>query len=286
MALFSEEATLDYGVNRGRLREALANATELSRACSGYRAPTGRHWHGSVLFTSLCTRAATLLNVSPATTDPNAGEHWDSATLGSIARSLLEVRLTFFYLTEECHPDEGQCRIEIMNVHDCTSRIKLFTTMAAMEPEAGNDAEIVSFQEKLAEVHQRLKGNAYFNTLPKGAQTAHLSGSKAYLHSLEEIGSRCGIDVPTFRLFYQLWSTHAHSLPMAFYRMAQHNSGRGVHSAHEERYSAMSLSLSYQLLNDAAVEMRALFRGVLEPESRATGASKLLGSLLRNLSRE
>ena len=277
MTIFNEAATLDYELNRTLMQKALDAAIALSRQCAGYRANNWGTFYGSLLFTSLCTRSFTFLRICPETTSEKREGFWDFSSVATIARSILEVRLTFFYLTEACSEDERRCRLDVMNTHDCMSRIRLFTTMDEM----GGDgrAQIETFESQLKEIRIRLGSNAHFMSLPKGQRTNHLNGSKSFLYPLENIGSRCGIKEADFRLFYQLWSTQAHGFPMAFYRMAENGRGRGVHSDQEEQYTSMCLSLCYQLLGDTTEEMRGLFSPLIRG-TQIMPPSALITSLL------
>jgi len=81
----------------------------------------------------------------------------------------------------------------------------------------------------------------------------------AYLHSLEEVASRAGIEVNEFRLIYKLFSSQVHGLPLSFYRMAEQNRGRGIHSESEEGYTVLAMDMATQILEAARAEMHALF---------------------------
>jgi hypothetical protein len=280
MSLFEEPVSLDYAFNREAMRRATDEAIALSRQCAGQPSRDGQMFYGCLLFTSLCTRSFTLLRVSPETAQESREGFWDFSSVAGIARSILEVRLTFFYFVEPCSPEESACRIDIMNVHDCTSRIKLFTTMGQLE--RNSEAEVKTFKAQLSELHARLAVNPFFMDLSQGQRTSHLNGSKAYLYSLESIGARCGIQEDNFRLFYQLWSSQSHGLPLGFYRMATNGLGRGVHSSQEEMYTSMCLSLCYQLLQDASKNMRDLFKG-WPPAKTIKPKSSLMASLIRRI---
>lgn len=270
---------LDYDINRGRMEKATSEAIALSRLMANKPSQDSRLFYASLLFTSLCTRSFTFLRVCPEQSTETREGFWDFATAAAMARSIMEVRLTLFYLTEDCPDEEAHCRLDIMNIHDCTSRIKLFTNMSSM----GHDysSEVVGFEGQLRPLQERLKKNAVFSALPKGIQTGHLNGSKAYMESLENIGIRCGIKTADFRLFYQLWSTQAHGLPLAFYRMASNGVGRGVHSKQEEFYTSLCLSICSQLINDAMGDYRGVWKRLTKPGHLGLKPSTLLQRLVR-----
>ncbi len=76
---------------------------------------------------------------------------------------------------------------------------------------------------------------------------------------MEEIAERFGVDLQEFRLLYKLFSSHAHCLPMSFYRMKEQNSACGVHSEYEEGYTLLCLSFAEKILASARDEMKTIF---------------------------
>ena len=93
----------------------------VSQNCAGIPSPTSSHFWAATLFTSLCTRAVSLISLVPHSPwSLKLIEHWDYGSVASLTRSLLEIRLAFFYLgIEECSQEEWYCRWNIFNVHDC-----------------------------------------------------------------------------------------------------------------------------------------------------------------------
>jgi hypothetical protein len=87
---------------------------------------------------------------------------WDFASIGGLSRSVLELRLTFYYLcVEKCAEDEWRARRQLLDLHDCVSRLKLFEDM-------GDAAEVASFSVVSETLRDRLRGNAFFKALPAG----------------------------------------------------------------------------------------------------------------------
>jgi hypothetical protein len=169
----------------------------------------------------------------------------------------LETRLSFYYICiEECSEDEWNCRWNILNLHDCVSRIDLLT--AALS----GSKDVDSLQAQAEELRERLNGNAHFLNLTPGARKAFLNGRKAHLIPLEEIAVRAGIALPLFQWMWKLMSTHTHSLPMSFYRMGNNERGRGVQTPVEEGYTKLLLSFSMTLLAASRDEFRLLMAGI------------------------
>jgi hypothetical protein len=173
-----------------------------------------------------------------------------------MTRSILEIRLAFFYLcAEECPREEWECRWNIFNLHDCTARIRLFEEMPNGSP------DVTGFNAQADELRDRLNKNIFFTSLPEKDKKKLLNGGHAYLHSLEDIAARAGVDVLTFRWLYKLLSSHVHGLPLSFYRMGEQERGRGIHSEVEEGYTQLCLSFAISLLVAARDEMERLFTG-------------------------
>lgn len=237
------------------LESVVSDCTRVSQACAGIPSPTGAHFYASVLFTALCTRAVSLATLVPhSQLSRKSFEHWDYGAAAGLVRSILELRIAFFYLcVEAVPPDEWQCRWNIFNLHDCTSRISLFQEI----PESAE--QLAGFAEQRQELCDRLNSNAFFLAFEPGRRRKLLHGQTAYLHSLEDIGVRAGVDVHQFRLMYKLFSSQVHGLPLAYYRMAELNRGRGVHSESEEGYTSLCISFALTLLVQARDEMKTLF---------------------------
>lgn len=250
----SVEPSEHYKERISALDKVVRHCIAVSQQCAGIPAPTGAHFYASVLFTSLCTRGVSLAILaphSPWSTKPI--EHWDYASVAGMVRSILEIRLAFFYLcAEQCPRGEWECRWNLFNLHDCTSRIHLFQHM----PDA---ADVAGFQAQADELRSRLTSNAFFMALQPKQRNKFLKGGHAYLSSLEDIAVRAGIDLHTFRWLYKLLSSQVHGLPMSFYRMGEQERGRGVHSEVEEGYMSLCLSFAVSLLVAARDEMKQLF---------------------------
>jgi hypothetical protein len=108
----TEKPSNHYVERLDALDNALYSCIELSQRLAGIRSPTGRHFFASVLFTSLCTRGVSLAIVAPHSRWARRRiEHWDYSSIAGMARSILEVRIAFFYLcVDECEKDEWDCR--------------------------------------------------------------------------------------------------------------------------------------------------------------------------------
>ncbi|NTI17053.1 hypothetical protein G6L29_15545 [Agrobacterium rhizogenes] len=234
----------------------------VSKSYRGVQAPTMRHFYASVLFTVLVTRGISLLTLAPHTPWADKKiEHWDYASLTGITRTMIELRIAFYYLcAEECSEDEWDCRWNLFNLHDCVSRIRMFDAL-------GDTEEVQGFKVQADELRDRLTSNPFFNGLDAKRHKKLLHGQTAYLFPLEEIAERASIAIGHFRWLYVLFSSHVHGLPMSFYRLGGDNPerGRGLPSPVEDYYSSLCLSLASTLLVSTRDELHHLFVGLRQP---------------------
>lgn len=224
----------------------------VSRGYAGIPSPTSRHFYASVLFTALITRGVSLAQLMPFTPWAEKRiEHWDYASVAGIVRTMLELRIAFYYLcVDTCTQEEWDCRWNVFNLHDCTSRIRLFEA-------AGDEDQLNAFQIQADELRERLRSNPHFQSLSTSLQRKLLHGQSAYMLPLEEIAEQSGLERSKFRWLYVLFSSHVHGLPMSFYRIGER--GRGLPSPVEEGYTSLCLSLASTFLVQTRDEVHQLF---------------------------
>lgn len=243
------------------LDNVIRECMHVSQGYAGIRSPSGRHYYASVLFTALVTRGVSLLNLVPHT--PWATkliEHWDYASVAGITRTILELRLAFFYLcAEPCSEEEWNCRWNIFNLHDCISRRRMYESFPS------GSGQLDDFDAQADELRDRLRANVFFQSLPSNKQKSLLHGKTAYIMPLEDIGERVGVEKETFRWLYVLLSSHVHGLPMSFYRIGNGDDGRGrgLPSETEEGYTSLCLSFVVSLVVGARDELHQLFSGLI-----------------------
>lgn len=241
----------------GLLSECMA----LSRRYGSYASPTNKHFWGSLLFTALCTRACSLAFVAPYSRWAKRDfEHWDFASTANIARTILDTRLTFFYLcAEECTPDQWNCRWNAFSLHDCLARIAL----RQASPNMGGDEESLdALNTQAEELRERLRNTATFGVLERGTQKRILQGKQAHLEALEDIAVRAGIELAVYRWLWKLMSAQVHAYPYSFYRMYAEASGRGVQTKMEEQHTTLMLSFCMTLLVRSRDEFKKLMQEI------------------------
>lgn len=256
-AALGAEPSADYLQRVEMLDNVVREAIGISRGFGGIPSPTSKHFYASVLYTAMISRSVSLAQLVPFSLWAEKEiEHWDYSSATGIARTILELRLTFYYLCiDACTEDEWNCRWNLLNLHDCTSRIRLFQAM----PSGGK--QVSPLTESAEELKDRLRSNPFFCGFAEGQQRKLLNGQTAYLMSLEDIAERAGLAKENFRWLYVLFSSHVHAYPMSFYRIGDEHGerGRGLPSPTEEGYTGMCISLVVSLLVSVRDEMTVLF---------------------------
>ncbi|MFL9812898.1 hypothetical protein D7241_06540 [Stutzerimonas sp. VN223-3] len=246
----------------------------VSRSYGGIPSPSTKHYYASVLFTALVTKGVTLAQLMPFTPWVEKKiEHWDYASTAGLVRTMLELRIAFYYLcSDECGEAEWECRWNILNLHDCVARIRMFTAIE-------NHEEVERLTQSAEEIRDRLRANLFFETLPDKKKKNALHGQAAYLFPLEDIAEKAGVAKTQFRWLYVLLSSHVHALPMSFFRIGEER-GRGLPTPVEEGYTSICLSLASTFLVNTRDEIHALFQAfkahgdeIIERESREAQAA-------------
>ncbi len=79
------------------LDNVVRECMHVSKQYGGIPSPSTKHYYASVLFTVLCTRASSVLILTPNSPwTQKIIENWDYASIANLTRSIVEVRATFF----------------------------------------------------------------------------------------------------------------------------------------------------------------------------------------------
>jgi predicted RNA-binding protein YlxR (DUF448 family) len=250
------EPSANYQKSLDMLDNVVREGITVSQQYAGIRAPSRKHFYASVLYTALLSRSVSLLMLAPHS--PWARkmiEHWDYASAAVIVRTMLEIRAAFHYLcVDQCSDEEWNCRWNLLNLHDCYSRIRL------LEAKPSSEDGRAELRVQAEELKARLKTNRHF--LTQKHQQRLLNGRSAYLYPLEDLLEKAALEKETYRFLNILFSSHVHGLPMSYYRMAEQNRGRGLPSPVEEGYTKICHSLAATLLTKTRDEVHLLFDGL------------------------
>lgn len=154
--------------------DAVVDAARVSQAVAG-RNVVAKAWWASVLFTRICTTSMSLLSLAPRSRFAgNLIEHYDFGAVASLARNIAECYFVFFYLcVDEVSDDEWHSRLNLLHLHDCVSRLRMFQDFDPSNP------ELPGFQEQADELRARLKERSYFMTFPEKQRNRFLKGGSA-----------------------------------------------------------------------------------------------------------
>jgi hypothetical protein len=168
----------------------------------------------------------------------------------------------FFYIgVDATEEDEWLTRLNVLQLHDCTSRSKMFTEL---DPK---NADLPGFAVQADELRVRIISRAHFRAFPERRQKHILKGENAMLLSQDDLLKRMNEDIAGFRGMYRFLSFHVHSLPVAFYRMADREQGRGVESEWERSNIALALEFALHPVVRATREMRILFPDLVDTDA-------------------
>lgn len=253
----SEMAELTYGEWLTYFEALIVHCSRTSQKYGRIKSKTSQHYHASVLFTHMCVKSRSLLALLPSRNQTRFMDNWDFPSVAAVTRAIVEARLTFYYLAIEKIPrDEWEVRWNVLNLHDCERRIRLFTN-------SDNIEEANAFKEVKLELQDRLNNNSHFlkmrDAMSEKQANAMLTGRDAYLESFGVIAEKCGIEKKKFDWIYMLLSNQVHVLPMSYYRTGEGDRGRGIESECEEGYIMMCISMVVHMMFSANAEMETLF---------------------------
>ena len=238
----------------------LNTAIALSVKYSRIPAPEGKHWYASALFTKLCVTGKSMQKILPNSNRKLEIQHWDFASVASLSRVFLENYLMFFYLCiDDVSKDEWDFRWRLLNLHDHVSRIKFTCDLEANEEKK---AELLKDNEVLLICKNELNANPIFSALPEKKKNHYLRGVEAFNMSQDDLVTKIGISTPSFRAIYRFLSSQVHTFPMAFYRLAEHERGKGVYCAQELYYHIMILEWLVPIFSMANNNFSVLFNGL------------------------
>ncbi|MDX1950147.1 MAG: DUF5677 domain-containing protein [Rickettsiales bacterium] len=217
---------------------------------------TPRRAYATVLFTRITVLATSLLKLAPKELSPH--EHYDFASIASIARNILECYLFMYYFSvEEISDDEWQARLFLTQLHDCISRIELFQTLEKIEQKPNND--IFEFREQANEIKKNLLKNNFFNTFTEKQKTDFFKGKKVLYCSQDSIVEKLGASVSDYRLHYQIFSRYLHTLPFSFYRSPEDLNNTGGKNDKDIGYTAMTFEYIQGVIENANKDIIKMF---------------------------
>lgn len=190
---------------RFQMDRALAASVKYDRTYGGTR----RYW-SSIIFLRVVLISGSIRKLLPDIENQGQRPWWDFASFANLVRSLFELLLFFRYFTEPCGDDEWIAKLNLMQLNDCTERLRFFTTTK-------NDKQVKGFQAQQADLIQKLEANPVIQAMEEKERKQLLYGWRPSILSQREIATKLNIP-EIFWSHYQFLSTYTHSLPMSFYR--------------------------------------------------------------------
>lgn len=246
-----------YDTSLQSFTDALGQALITSEQLSGHPVSSRLMW-ASVLFTRLCTTGISILWLCPRSHVNPDGVHWDFSSIATLTRDLLECQLMFYYVAiEPVGEDEWRARLRVMQLHDCMDRLRMFRDFNPL------DEKLPRIEQQANELRAQLSNNAYFAGLPESLRRELLKGDRASVLTQDEILQRMGGFEQRTRGYCRFLSAHTHSFPLAFYRMADHDRGRGVENEVDKGYMAGALEFGSSVLTETTSEMQDAFKDIV-----------------------
>ncbi|PLX30976.1 MAG: hypothetical protein C0600_06935 [Ignavibacteria bacterium] len=247
-----------YSKNLEVFTGTVGDAIVASGSIGGIEA-TEKHLFSSMLFARICTASVSLLSLSPTIVINKATKHWDGSICLGIARSILEHVMHFNYLgIEDVEDSEWKARLKLVQLFDCSERIRLFSHIPHAEK------ELEGFRQIQSELRYELYENDYFSKLDPKYQRKLAKGKTASFLSREEMITRLGYERGALKYFYMLTSSNIHASPLNYYRMPDDRRGSGVKNSVDIGYTGMALEESSRLISLATEKLKNQFSHLVE----------------------
>jgi Family of unknown function (DUF5677) len=166
----------------------------------------------------------------------------DHSAIIGICRMIMEASILFQYLSEGMSPEEWNCRLLCLNLHDTVNRIRLMRGFQTKD-------EQEALRDGRGQLITELKADPFFKTLPEDRAKALLTGEHFYLRGVNNAVGKSGWDTEKYMALYSYFSAHAHSAPMSFFRFRQQRTNFAEPSEAQQAIMVTALSVAeYSLL--------------------------------------
>jgi Family of unknown function (DUF5677) len=212
---------------------SLKRMQNVSYNLHGTPADTAGEW-GSFLLYRLCVNGDTLVSIWK---DKKSLDHYAVAVL---ARSMIEAGIMLLYIMErDLSEDEWKLRRDVLHLHDCISRVRLFKGMEAKE-EADKGRAISQ------DLKRRITSNPLYLTFADEQKERLLSGEVLYLRGLRAAVVSAGFSKEWFEVVYVTQSAFTHATPYSFYGSGEREVWKGD-SDYAHYVAGFSLSTLWQM---------------------------------------
>jgi len=221
-----EPLAAGYEESREAFSQAVNNLVGLSAANEGKPSNHGREYWAFILVAKLAVTSMTLDKIAPKSVNPDSGELWDLSSVTTLARVLVENYLMLVWLCVETEKqDTWDFRLTALTIVDNRARYRL-------TQEVEGEEEPDDFKVAQSKLGARLSVTKCFRGHEPRKQRELLRGNKMPFIQDDVIG-RLNMDQPEFCRMYRYLSSFVHTNTISFFRMADHNRGKGEFNTYE-----------------------------------------------------
>ena len=249
----SDELDQDYSNSLAALRQSADEVRWTVLQAQGIAGGERRHW-SSVLLIKISLIAQSILHLSPDRNNPGSAPYWDFSSIASLARNLFEAIAFFNYISEPVAPEVFAFRVLLMGINDHANRLRIFEQLGLQEQVDLGLQQFPIFREEMS-------SNSVFQSLSRSTQNKVLAGNSATLSTLREMAGKGGVSGEMWGL-YDYLSTHAHTLPVSFFRVDTHGRNGRENESEKTLLTALIPTLT-SLLDQAVASYRTDHQGLV-----------------------
>ena len=134
----------------------------------------------------------------------------DHGSIGVLCRTIIETAIMFWYLSEQVSTEEWEFRLTVMNLHDATSRVRLFKGLIPEEAKQQSSLR-AGLKKVLAE-------NAVFRKRNRQDRERLLGGQLLYVNEMRSLLRQMSYNEEYYDGVYNYLSAQVHSLPISYFR--------------------------------------------------------------------
>jgi len=134
----------------------------------------------------------------------------DHGSVGVLCRTIIDTAIMYWYLSEEISAEEWEFRLAVMNLHDVTSRVRLFKGLMPDEAEKQ--------RARCATFKKALEDNALFRKRKRQERDRLLGGQVLYVNGMRSLLRTMNYNEEYYDGVYSYLSSQVHSSPISYFR--------------------------------------------------------------------
>jgi hypothetical protein len=144
----------------------------------------------------------------------------DHSSIAVLSRAIIESSIMYWYLMEEVSEEEWDFRLQVMRVHDASSRVRLFKRLVVDEAQNQRDT--------LKGLRDELTTMPLFCRRPKEQQVKLSAGEMIYVNGMRSVVGNMNFDEEYFDSVYNYLSSYVHSSPLSYFRDGDYHDFKDV----------------------------------------------------------